>query len=180
MKKLLFALCLFFVSFSVFAALTPAQQATIKADILADPILSAYPLNTDGAWDIAALYNKVNTPAFYVWRTDVPADEIMRNGMDWTQVDNLSIGKARIWDWLTKLGTINAAKTNVRAGIDACWVGTAPMLAVRAAIYLHLNRPATRFEKLFATGVGTTASPALMAIEGNVSYQDVESARNSQ
>lgn len=180
MKKLLLALCLFFVSLSAFAVLTPAQQATLKADILADPVLSAYPSTTDGAWDIAAKYNKVSAPAFYVWRTDVPADEIMRNGMDWTQVDNLSVGKARIWDWLTKLGTINASKTNVRAGIDACWVGTAPMLAVRTAIYLHLNRAATRFEKLFATGTGTTVSPATMTLEGSVNYQDVEAARNSQ
>lgn len=180
MKKLLFALCLFFVSFSVFAALTPAQQATLKADILADPAFAKIPLTGDGAWAIATEYNKVSAPAFYVWRTNVQADEIMRNGMDWTQVDNLSVGKARIWDWMTKLGTINAAKPNIRAGIDACWTGTAPMLAVRTAIYLHLNRAATRFEKLFATGAGTTVTPAVMTIEGDVSYQDVELARNSQ
>ena len=180
MKKLLFALCLIFASFSALAALTPAQQTTLKADILADPAFADVPLSGDGAWAIAIEYNKTATLPFYVWRTNVPADEIMRNGMDWTQVDNLSVGKARIWDWMTRLNVLNASKPNIRAGVDACWIGTTPMLAVRTAIYLHFNRAATRFEKLFATGTGTTVTPALMTLEGNVSYQDVEAARNSQ
>jgi len=53
--------------------------------------------------------------------TAVNPDEIMRNGMDWTQVDNLTVGKARIWDWMTKLGSFDASKVNIRAGIDECW-----------------------------------------------------------
>ncbi len=159
--------------------MTPTQLATLKADILADPILAAMPMNTDGAYDIAAAYNLITIPEWYVWRTDVPVDEIMKNGMDWTQVDNLTVGKARIWDWMTRLGTFNAAKINIRAGIDAAWIGTAPMLAVRAAIYPHCNRPCTRFEKLFATGIGTTETPATMALEGNLSYQDVQIARST-
>lgn len=158
--------------------MTPAQLATLKVDILADLIFAAMPMNADSAIDIAAAYNINAAQAYYVWRTDVPADEIMRNGMDWTQVDNLSVGKSRIWDWMTKLGTINASKPNIRAGIDACWTGTAPMLAVRTAIYLHLNRLSTRFEKLFASGTGTTAAPATMVLEGNVTYQDVMIARS--
>ena len=158
--------------------MTPAQLATLKADIEADPILSAMPMTTDGAYDIAAAYNLTANPAWYVWRTDVPVDEIMKNGMDWTQVDNLTVGKARIWDWMTRLGTFNASKLNIRAGINAAWVGTAQMLAVRTAIYTHCNRAATRFEKLFASGTGTTVSPATMVLEGNVSYQDVQAARS--
>ncbi len=177
MKKLLFALCLLF-SFNAFAALTPAQMQTLKSSIAQDPVLSLLPKTGDAAWDIAIIYNAISEPAFYVWRTDVPADEIMRNGMDWTQVDNLTAGKARIWDWMTRLGTLNAAKPNIRAGIDACWVGTAQMLAVRTAIYVHCNRAATRFEKLFATGTGTTQAPATMVLEGVVGYQDIEAARN--
>lgn len=179
MKKILLGLCLFFASFGAFAGLTPEQQVILKADILADPALAAYPLNGDGAWAIALEYNKAADPAFHVWRTDVPVDEIMRNGMDWTMVDNLSNGKARIWDWMTKLGTINASKPNIRAGIDACWVGTSAMLAVRTAVYLHLNRSSTRLEKLFSTGTGTTEFPATMGYEGTINYQDVELARNN-
>jgi hypothetical protein len=89
------------------------------------------------------------------------------------------VGKARIWDWLGRLGTINAAKVNVRAGIDAAWVGNAADLAVRAAVYVHCKRSATVLEKLFATGTGTDAVPATMVIEGSIGYQQVDEARAS-
>jgi hypothetical protein len=157
--------------------LTTAQLQTLKAAIDADGTLSAFPLNSDGSYAIAMELNKEAAPAWVVWRSAVPLDEIMRNGMDWTRVDNLSVGKARIWDWLSRLGTINAAQPNVRAGIDAAWVGTAGDLAVRAAVYTHCKRNATRAEKLLSTGTGSDASPATMEWEGNLTYWDVDMAR---
>lgn len=160
--------------------LTTSQQATLKAFIANDPILNAQPLNSDGAYAIAAAINQDATPAFIVWRTSVDTDEVMRNGMDWTRVDNLSVGKARIWEWMTKPGSFNPSKANVRAGIDATWVGTTPDLAVRAAVYAHCKRNASVVEKLLVTsGSGTDATPAVMGFEGPISYQDVEAARNS-
>lgn len=150
----------------------PALLAILKADILADPAFVGL-----FAEQIAAAYNVTASPEFVVWRTTVDVDEIMRNGMDWTQVDNLTVGKARIWDWMTRLGTFNASKPNIRAGIDAAWVGTAQMLAVRAIVYTHCKRAATRGEKLLSTGTGTTGAPATMAFEGVMTYQDVEAAQ---
>jgi hypothetical protein len=100
----------------------------------------------------------------------------MRNGMDWTRVDNLSVGKARIWDWMTKLGAFDASKVNIRAGIDATWVGTSADLAVRAMVYTHCKRPATLAEKILATGTGTTEVPATMGYEGNLGIYDVKNA----
>lgn len=160
-------------------ALTPSQQQALKTFINSQPELAAQPLNGDGAYAIAAIINQPATPAYIVWRTDVSVDEIMRNGIDWARVDNLSVGKARIWDWMGRLGTLNASKPNIRAGIDATWVGTAADLAVRAAVYTHCKRSATIVEKLFASGAGTTADPATMGFEGQIAYQDVEAARNS-
>lgn len=157
--------------------LTTQQQQTLKNAILADPALDAFPATLDGAWEIARVFNQLSDPAFIVWRTSVPLDEIMRNGMDWTRVDNLNVGKARIWEWMGRLGTLNAASPNIRAGIDATWVGTAADLAVRAMVYTHCKRTATRAEALFATGAGTTEFPATMGYEGNLSYQDVYDAR---
>lgn len=159
--------------------MTSDQLAAIKADIIASPDLNALPNNSDGAYEIARLYNLPAAQTFIVWRTDVSIDEIMRNGMDWARVDNLSVGKARIWDWLGRLGSFDASKVNVRAGIDATWVGTAADLAVRAQVYTHCKRQATRLEKLLATGVGNDASPATMTFEGTVSYQEIDAARNS-
>ena len=151
------------------------QLQTLKAAILADPVLSAYPMNSDGSYAIAELLNKPAVPAFIVWKTDVSIDEIMRNGMDWARVDNLSVGKARVWEWLFDNGgkAINHSKANVRAGIDQTWVGTAADLAVRAAVYTHCKRPASRVERLFATGAGTDGSPGLMAFEGEITTSDV-------
>ena len=71
---------------------------------------------------------------------------------------------------------------NVRAGIEAVWVGTAADLAVRAAVYGHCKRNATRGQKLFSTGTGTTESPASLqaGIDGDftVTFNDVDSALN--
>ena len=160
-------------------ALTPSQQQTLKTYIASVPELAAQPLNGDGAYAIATVINQTAAPAFVVWRTDVSIDEIMRNGINWARVDNLSVGKARIWEWMGRLGTLNASKANIRAGIDATWVGTQADLDVRAAVYTHCKRNATIVEKLFATGTGTTPDPATMVFEGQIAYQDVEAARNS-
>ena len=153
--------------------LTPAQQALVKTAVQADPTLNALPQTADGAYAIAEILSTIASPDFIVWKTNVDPNEVMKNGMDWTRVDNLSVGKARIWEWLTKLGAINASKLNVRAGIDAAWVGTAADLAVRAAIYVHCKRQANRLEKILATGLGIDATPATMGYEGRASYQEI-------
>jgi len=156
---------------------TLAQLAILKAAIDADGTLSAYPLNSDGAFAIAAALNLDSSPPWIVWRSAVPLEEIMRNGMDWTRVDNLGVGKARIWDWMGRLGTIDASQPNIRAGIDAVWVGQQADLNVRAAVYVHCKRTATRAEALLSTGTGTDAVPATMGWEGFLTYADVEQAR---
>ena len=162
------------------ANLTTAQLQTLKAAINADPALAAMPNNNDSASEIAAAFNVTASPAFVVWRSSVSQDEIMQNGFDWTRVDNLSVGKARVWEWMfnNQQRAINPSKANVRAGIDQTWVGTAADLAVRAAVYAHCKRNATRGEKLFATGTGTDADPATMAVEGAISQQNVVDARS--
>jgi len=164
--------------------LTPEQLATLKAAIDADPALAAKPLNSDGYFEIAqALNTELASPDFFVWRSVVSQDEIMQNGFDWVRVDNLSVGKARIWEWMfdNAGATINPSKANVRAGIAEVWKGTAADNAVRQAVFNRCQTRATRAQKLFATGPGTTTSvdgvgPATMAVE-SISLSDVEAAR---
>ena len=162
--------------------LTPAQLATLKAHIAANTAtiqlgpdavqIKDTPNNGDANNEVAAWYNLQASPNYLIYRTTVPVAEVMLNGFDWTRVDNLSVGKARIWEWINQSGGFNPSKTNIRAGIDACWTGTAPDLAVRAAVYVHCKRPASRLEKLFATGSGTDASPSVMVVEGAITYSD--------
>lgn len=166
--------------------LTPAQLVTLGQHIAANPAtingvaISALPHTLDNAFDVAAWYNIVASPDYYVWRTSVTITEVMLNGFDWTRVDNLSVGKSRIWEWMFQLGAIDPSKPNIRAGIDAVWVGTAADLAVRAAVYTHCYRPCTRAESVFVTATaggagqrGTTTNPDTMAFEGRVEFDDV-------
>lgn len=133
----------------------------------------------------ANLLNEAASPLFRVYKSVTTEAEIMLNGFDWVRVDNLSVGKARIWDWLFRVtGSIDPSKQNIRNGINECWKGTAQDLAVRAAIYLHCFRPATVAEKLFATGAGTAPDvdgngPATMAFEGSITLDDLIQAANS-
>lgn len=165
-------------------ALTPQQLAALKAAIDGDQALAAEPLNSDGYFNIAAALNgQLASPDFYVWRSTVTQDEIMQNGFDWVRVDNLSVGKARIWEWMfdNAVASINPSKANVRAGIAEVWKGTAADNAVRQAVFNRCQARATRAQKLFATGPGTTTSvdgvgPATMAVE-SISLSDVEAAR---
>ena len=107
----------------------------------------------------------------------------MGNGFDWTLVDNLTAGKARIWEWMTQLGVINPSQANVRAGIIASISGTgAAFPTMRTAIFGHCQRLATRFEKLLATGSGTQSTdqgvgPGIATVPGPLSWNDVLTAR---
>lgn len=163
--------------------LTTQQLATLKAAILADSELNAFPNNTDGAFAIKDLLNMLANPAWVVWRTQVTRKEILQNGFDWTRLDNLSVGKARVWSDIFVDGVINPSKANVRTGIESVWVGTAADLAVRAAVYVHCKTNATRAQKLFSSGTGSDAVPATMDLNISetfqLTYQDVDDARNS-
>lgn len=162
-------LLLCFLPFSAQAAstFTQANFNTIKAYILGTPALAAL-MNSGQSQQVADALNAASSPAYIVWRTSVNPDEIMRNGMDWTRVDNLTVGKSRIWEWMTRLGTFDCSRDNIRAGIDATWVGTSADLAVRATVYTHCKRTATVLEKVCASGTGSDASPATMTYEGAI------------
>lgn len=160
-------------------ALSPAQLVVLNTFIQATPEMAAQPNNSDGAFAIAQALSQVASPPYTVWKSTVSQDEITQNGFVWTEVDNLTVGKARIWEWLFRnaASTFNPSKANVRAGIVECWSGTAGKLAVQAAVFVHCKRLATISEKLFATGLGTDVSPSTMAVEGAISLQDVQAAR---
>lgn len=164
-------------------SLTISQLQALKSFILNDPELNAFPNNSDGNYEIAIRLNAVASPAWIVWRTDVSRREILqRNGFDWTRLDNLSVGKARIWSDIFIDGVLNPSKPNVRAGIEAVWVGTAADLAVRAEVLAACKMEATRAQRLFSSGLGSIPTPATLD-EGiseyfQLNYQDVETARN--
>jgi hypothetical protein len=160
--------------------LNEAQRATLAAHIRASTdqaVVDALAIRNDT--ELTRLYN-LDSALWWVWRTLVTQDEIMTNGFDWVEVDNLTAGKARIWEWLfdNAQSAIRPSLPNVRAGIAECWKGTAAKLAVQAAVLAKCKRHATLAESLFVTGSGTENDPALLVVEGAISTEDVGRALN--
>lgn len=158
-------------------ALTSAQLTSLKSEILADPILNAQPMNSDGAFFIAAELNKLAVPDFIVWKTDVTTVNI-RAALVWSEYDTLSVSKQNAFSFLCSNGTVNAALANVRQGISSIFAGPGQSGNLAALIAIA-KRKATRVEKVLAAGTGSDASPATMSFEGSLSFQDVEAARAS-
>ena len=155
-------------------ALTTAQQATLKAYILGDPVLSAFPMSSDGAYEIALALNAEASPAFYVWDNAYAPDKIrsaINNGI--TQLDALTASKRDSLLWWAQ-GTHNMNLAAARTAADDL---TGSQTTLKAAILDGAKVKARLIEKVLATGTGSFASPATAGYSGTVSYQDVEQAR---
>lgn len=155
--------------------LTPAQDTALAAAIRADTdqaVIDALAIRNDVG--LADLYNADST--FVVWRKSIqPAD--YRAAIVWTEVDTLTAGKARIWEWVTANMTqaLDGSDLNVRQGIaDAFGAGT----TTRANLLAVAKRFATKCEALFATGTGTDADPGDLVFEGKLSHSDISRALN--
>ena len=125
--------------------LTVPQLQAIKAWVIA---------NNASAFDQSAvnLLNAPATPEYWILKTELPINEVMENGYDWTIVDNETVGQARIWDRMTRLGTINPSKIFTLKGIGEAYKGNSPVgtQAHRRAIFGHCVRQSRVWEKLFA------------------------------
>jgi|APLak6261659120_1056016.scaffolds.fasta_scaffold00065_3 hypothetical protein len=147
--------------------LTSEQAALFKSALWSESDAVLVELRTNGQTGlIRDWYNAVAAAQFVVWKTKVTKTEATQiSGFDWTQVDNMTVGQARIWDLLfdNEQKAIDPSKTNVRSGISECWKGTTAKVAVATAVLEFCKKPASNFEKLFAVGLGSTASPATAA-----------------
>lgn len=166
-------------------ALTSAQQAALKADILADPVLAAYPDDSDGAFAIAAAYDLPAVPDYWVWRTMVTeheiTDEVSPESTTWSWVAYIARNPGEHNGWARMFNsseTINPSLPQVRQGMADIFSGGTGS-AQRAHLLAVAKRKATRVEKLFATGTGVQATPSTMTFEGSLTYADVLDARRS-
>ena len=157
--------------------LTTQQLQALKALAQADPVAAGYIASGDDV-ALAAWFNTAGT--YIVWRTSVKRDELQADGFDWAQVDNLTTGQARIWDWLfDTTNSLNPSSLGVRNGISECWKGTAAKVAVATFVLGLCKRTATRAESALAAGAGTTASPGLLSptATGTMSYAEASAVR---
>lgn len=158
--------------------LTSQQLATLKAYIDSVPAWAALPNNSDTASFIADELNKPTSPAWIVWRDAVQAVEI---GDAWigTDIDGMSsLNMQRLQLLLASAagGTFDMRRIDRRAGFENPF-GANASNASRVAMRAAWKRAATVFEKLFATGTGSDASPGVTTLTGAVSYPDVFEAR---
>jgi hypothetical protein len=162
--------------------LTTAQLQALKAAIDADPVLSAQPLNSDGAFFIAAELNKEAAPAFIVWRKSVETAEV-GNTVNYIAVEAMTDGNRNRIKTFYSMNPESFSPS--RPDIRTYWANTfsgalgGQGAATRDALEALWRRNATRAEKALATGTGTTASPALLNWEGALTYFDVIGARAS-
>ncbi len=166
--------------------LMPAQLATLKASIAADPVLSLLPINDDTSQQIAEAYNAAASPDFWVWRTSVYKDEFTNgvgpDGTTFTWAGNgfitRSAGEQAAWrELFNGMNPINPSMANVQAAVADIFSGSGNAAANRTHLLAISRRKSTRFERLFATGTGSTGSPGLMVVEGLVNRDDVRTAR---
>ena len=161
-------------------ALTTQQLATLKAAILADSTLNAYPNTSDGNFDMCAQkLNVVASPAFVVWKSNVSIRDTGRayNGAEWAGMT--SGNHTRLTDvalWVSD--GYDASKADIRDMFNDIWSG-AGGATTRSNLLALWKRSALLGEKIFATGTGSDASPATLGYEGSLSYADVTAARNS-
>lgn len=179
--------------------LTPAQQATLKANVLADPAFNGLPQNSDGAFAIADEYNKVASPDFMVWNDKTPVQNIFDaiTFANYTPVDvadgtalytnrllSIQTKQMNLQNMLVGKETVDASKANIRAGLRDAVIqlpsGTSGALvsaggASGVTVLTAMTRKALRVEKALNAGSATTGSTTanLLGYIGTVSYQDV-------
>jgi len=154
------------------AALTEQQVATLKAAATADPTAAALMSSADDV-ALAAWFNAPDPAGCIVWRPDVPISEA-NAAMVWTEVDTLTVGKARIWEWLRLVNTLDYRQASIRQGINDAFAG----LTTRAQVINTGKRTATRAEKALSTGACTTLAPSLMTFYGSISFGDASLIRS--
>jgi hypothetical protein len=156
-------------------ALTTAQLAVFKTDILADSTFNNLPHNDDGALVIRDAYNSVFVPNFTVWKTSVPIDQVGQH-FNGTELAGLTTANnTRLQTIALYLDYVNPTIADNRQFFDDVFSG-AGGANTRAALLALWKRFALRIEKLFATGTGTDLSPATLVYEGTVSIADVKNA----
>jgi hypothetical protein len=174
-------------------SLTPAQLATLKSAVDADPALNAFRLA--GNYDaILTFYNAEAAPAFFVWATDADV-QVIRARIIWANLtptdapDGTATWTNRALQCqgkqfslqliLPMTGTFSGADADIRAGLqDALQnirsgAGGASQGANWTGVRDALTRRAKAIEKLLADTAGgqngsTRALSATMLFEGDL------------
>lgn len=160
--------------------LSDSQIVTFKAAILAETDPALVSLRTAGATGaMTDRYNAAST--FIVWKTRVTEQEITSltsdEGTTWSWPAFIARSAAEQAGWARMFNgtySINPSLPQVRSGIADIFSGSANSAGPQRTHLLAMGkRPATRAEKIFATGTGTTATPGTLVFEGRIGEYDI-------
>ena len=176
-------------------ALTTAQLQTLKTDITVTKAATSYQGQTLLQWwnagddtTLAQFYQQPASPDFWVWKTAVSKDELVNSvGPEGTTFNwsgngfiTRSAGEQAAWEQIFSVsGTVDASKANVRQAFQDIFSGTGNAADNRTHLAAVARRRATYGEALYATGTGSTASPATLTFEGVISATDVGQSRSA-
>lgn len=165
--------------------MTPEQIVAFRAALLAetDPELVGYRTNGQTPL-IHAWYNQQATPDYWVWRTNVQRREIYHSTgpegsiFNWTIFKAQSLTEQGAWREMFMGDEADFSLPNLRAGIANIFSGSAQQNAQRDHCLAIGRKRASRIEKLFAVGAGSTASPAT-ATPLSFTESDINQALNN-
>jgi len=163
--------------------LTTAQRTTLRNSITGNvDAPGSAQFYTDGNTEaLAALYNVPST--FWVYKTSVSKAELTNTAsvdatvFNWTGAGFItrSVGERDAWRELFDAdGYVNPSLPQVRQAFTDIFSGaTAPAPANRTHLSAVSRRLASKAERLFATGTGSTASPGTLVVEGALLPSDL-------
>lgn len=163
--------------------MTTEQLQTLKTHVTTSGDLNSLPNNSDGDTTRAALLNASASPVFWVWKQRITRDEVTgeqsdaATNFDWTAFIARSAGERdafmNIWD---ENEAVNPSRLNVRQAFTDIFSG-AGGAGNRTHFAAIARRQATRFERLYATGTGSTGAPGQAVVVGPVTTTTVQQAR---
>lgn len=163
--------------------LTTSQKVIFRTALFAelDPEFVAV-RNAGATSAMADWFNRPKSPDNIVWRTRVTEHEIVdetsaeNTVWSWTSYISRSQGERDAWVRMFN-GTysVNPSIPQVRTGMADIFSGGTGA-AQRTHFLAISKRKATRAEALFTVGPGTTANPANLVFEGDITNDDVVQA----
>lgn len=154
--------------------LTSAQLTTLKAAINAETDPAFVALRTAGSTGLMAEWYNVDS-TFIVWKTRVSVEEVgdaIKSGAI-VGLTSLKMQRLQLLTGDLSGGNINPSNADRRAGFDAIFDGVGDEATTRTQLAVLWKRAATRGEKVFATGTGTTGTPGNLVYEGSITDTDI-------
>lgn len=161
-------------------ALTSAQLTQLKNVALADPTGAAL-LAAQNDTDLAKWFNDTAVPDFWAYRRNINSNEIGTT-VNYVAVAAMTTANLeRVNNFLNMNKTAFIGRDDIKTFLLDTFSGAlgGQGQATRDALDAMLRRLVNRYERTFATGTGSTASPGALVEEGTINTDIAAAIRNA-